>query len=349
MYDIFGKTTNGEIVNSFQLSNSTGLEMNVITYGGIITSLLVPSENGEKIDVVLGCNSLDEYINNTSYLGAIIGRYGNRIGGAKFSLDGNEYQLAKNDNDKNHLHGGFFGFDKKIWSVENVNQNSISLAYLSKDGEENYPGNLNVRVIYTLTDDNELVINYFAETDKPTVCNLTQHTYFNLNGYDSGDILNHKIMINAEHFTPTDAASIPTGEIRSVENSALDFRKTESIGKRISNNEEQLIFAGGYDHNFCLSKNQNNELSLAATVLADISAIKMDVLTTEPGLQFYTGNYLDGSITGKSNLKINYRNGLCLETQHFPDSPNKPNFPTTRLNPGEKYFSKTIYKFTSSI
>ena len=332
-------------MQTYNLKNSAGVEMNVISYGGIITSLLIPIEKDKKIDVVLGCDSLEKYINNTSYLGAIIGRYGNRIGGAKFSLDGKEYHLAKNDNGKNHLHGGDEGFDRKVWNVNDYGKNFIILSYLSPDGDEGYPGNLNVSVKYTLTDENELVIDYEAETDSPTICNLTQHTYFNLNGHNSGNILNHKLKINADNFTPTDADSIPTGEIRSVAGTVFDFNSPTEIGARINKDDEQLNFAGGYDHNWCLNKNNEDDLSHAATVQSDLTGILMETYTTEPGMQFYTGNYLNGDIIGKNGARYNHRFGFCLETQHYPDSPNHPNFPSSVLNPGEKYLSKTIYKF----
>ena len=345
MKKTFGQLENGENVDIYSLKNNRGMKMKVITYGGIITSLYVPDKNGNPVDVVLGYDNLEGYVGNTCYFGALIGRYGNRIGDAKFILDGKEYQLAKNDNGKNHLHGGIVGYNKVIWNVEKYDENSITLSYLSKDGEEGYPGNLKIIVTYTLNDNNELVISYDAETDKPTVCNLTQHTYFNLDGHNSGDVLNHKMLINANHFTPTDVDSIPTGEIKEVAGTDFDFKIPTEIGARINNENEQLIFAGGYDHNWCLNKNEEKELSLAATTFASESGIVMDTLTTEPGVQFYTGNYLDGKIIGKDDAIYNQRNGFCLETQHYPDSPNHHNFPSTVLNPDEKCLTKTVYKF----
>ena len=345
----FGQLQTGQNVEIYSLKNSKGMEMNVITYGGIISSLSVPDKNGDMIDVVLGYDNLDGYVGNTCYFGALIGRYGNRIGGGKFSLDGKEYQLAKNDNDKNHLHGGNIGFNKVVWDVvefkQDVNGDSITLSYLSKNGEEGYPGNLKVFVTYSLNNNNELVINYDAETDEKTVCNLTQHTYFNLNGHKSGDILNHKLLINADAFIPTDADSIPTGEIKSVAGTDFDFKTLTEIGARINNENEQLVFAGGYDHNWCLNKDEKNQLTHAATALSDASGVAMDTFTTEPGIQFYTANYLDGTITGKNGTVYNSRNGFCHETQHYPDSPNHSNFPSSELKAGEKYSTKTVYKF----
>jgi len=345
MKKLFGKLQNGENVEIYSLKNINGMKMNVITYGGIITSLFVPDKNEEMIDVVLGYDNLEGYVGNECYFGALIGRCGNRIGRGKFTLDGKEYQLAKNNDDKHHLHGGNIGYNKVLWTVDEFTENSITLSYLSKDGEENYPGNLNIIIKYILTDNNELVIEYEAETDKTTILNLTQHTYFNLNGHNSGDILNHKIFINADSFTLTDEDSIPTGVIQPVAGTDFDFKIPTEIGARINNNDEQLVFAGGYDHNLCLNKEKENELTLAATTFASESGISMDTLTSEPGMQFYTGNYLDGSIVGKDGTVYNRRNGFCLETQHYPDSPNHSNFPSTELKAGEKYSSKSVYKF----
>jgi len=345
MKKLFGKLQNGENVEIYSLKNINGMKMNVITYGGIITSLFVPDKNEEMIDVVLGYDNLEGYVGNECYFGALIGRCGNRIGRGKFTLDGKEYQLAKNNDDKHHLHGGNIGYNKVIWTVDEFTENSITLSYLSKDGEENYPGNLNIIVKYILTEYNELVIEYEAETDKTTILNLTQHTYFNLNGHNTGDILNHKMFINAYSFTLTDEDSIPTGVIQPVDGTDFDFNIPTEIGARINNNDEQLVFAGGYDHNLCLNKEKENELTLAATTFASESGISMDTLTSEPGMQFYTGNYLDGSIVGKDGTVYNRRNGFCLETQHYPDSPNHSNFPSTELKAGEKYSSKSVYKF----
>ncbi len=338
----FGTTPDGKKVELWTLTNANGLTAKIMTYGGIITSLQTPDRNGKFADIVLGYDSLDEYVKNSPYFGALIGRYGNRIGKGKFTLNGVEYKLATN-NGPNHLHGGIKGFDKVVWNAEPVQSKTsvgLKLTYLSKDGEEGYPGNLNCTVIYTLTNDNELKISYEAATDKPTIINLTSHSYFNLAGHDSGDILGHELMLNADNFTPVDDADtlIPTGEIKSVKDTPMDFTKPMPIGSRIAQ------FKCGYDHNYVLNS-LDGSLALAAQVYEPKTGRVMEILTTEPGIQFYTGNFLDGSIKGKGAV-YNKHAGFCLETQHFPDSPNKPNFPPVVLEPGKKYTHLTIHKFS---
>jgi len=331
---------------TFTLKNVNGLETEITNYGGIVMRLLVPDKDGILAGVVLGYETPEEYENNAPYFGALIGRYGNRIGNAEFTLDGTTYTLAKN-NDENSLHGGTKGFDKVFWNAELQkveNGEALKLTYLSKDGEEGYPGNLSVEVLYTLTDDDELRIDYKATTDKTTVVNLTHHSYFNLKGQGNGDILGHILMINADNFTPVDEGLIPTGEIRPVEGTPMDFREPVAIGSRIDNDYEQLHYGGGYDHNWVLNKG-DNQMTLAARVHEPSTGRIMEVYTTEPGLQFYSGNFLDGTITGKDGKIYEKRYGFCLETQHFPDSPNKPNFPSTVLKPGEEYRTTTIYRF----
>ena len=343
----FGET-DGKQVELYTLTNANNIEMKVTNYGGIITSLKLPDKNGKFDDVVLGYNNLDEYVKNNPYFGAIIGRYGNRIKEGKFTLDGEEYTLAIN-NAPNALHGGLKGFDKVVWNAQtkqDSNSVSIQLNYLSKDGEEGYPGNLEATVTYTLTNENELKIDYLATTDKPTVVNLTNHTYWNFKGEGTGDILGHILMINADRYTPVDNTLIPTGELAPVENTPMDFRTPTEIGARIGQDFEQLKFGHGYDHNWVLNKFPKDSISLAATVYEPTTGRYMEIYTTEPGIQFYSGNFLDGSIVGKSGKKYNFRDGFCLETQHFPDSPNEPDFPSTVLRPGEIYSTTTINKFS---
>jgi aldose 1-epimerase len=342
----FGKASTGEAVDLYTFSNSKGVEAAITNYGGIIVSLKTPDRNGKTADVVLGFDSLEGYLGDHPYFGAIIGRYGNRIAKGKFSLNGQEYSLAKN-NGENHLHGGIRGFDKVVWRAkEDPASNSLALSYLSKDGEEGYPGNLAVNVTYTLTDDNELKIEYTATTDKATVVNLTNHSYFDLRGQGQGDILGHRILIAADRFTPVDSGLIPTGELRHVEGTAFDFRQPRAIGERINAAEEQIQIGKGYDHNFVLNQ-RGGELALAARASEPESGRVMEVHTTEPGVQFYTGNFLDGTVRGKSGKPYPQRSGFCLETQHFPDSPNKPNFPTVVLKPGDRYRTTTVYRFTT--
>lgn len=343
---LFGKTADGKAVDLYTLTNSNGVEARIMTYGGIVVSLRVPDRNGKLEDVVLGYGNLEGYLkNNSPYFGGIIGRYGNRVAKGRFSLNGREYRLAQN-NGENHLHGGIKGFDKVVWKAKEVKSKdgaAVALSYVSKDGEEGYPGNLSVTVVYTLTNNNQLKIDYSATTDKETIVNLTNHSYFNLAG--RGSILNHEVMINADRFTPVDQGLIPTGELRSVKGTPMDFTRPTAIGARIEQQDQQLIFGKGYDHNWVLNGG-GGKLALAASVYEPTTGRVMEVYTTEPGVQFYTGNFLDGSIRGKGGQVYEKRFGLCLETQHFPDSPNKSNFPSTVLRPGGKYTTTTIYKFT---
>jgi aldose 1-epimerase len=345
----FGKTPDGEAVDLFTLTNKNGVEAAITNYGGSVVSLKVPDRDGKLGDVVLGFDSVDGYVSNTSYLGALIGRYGNRIGHAEFKLDGKTYTLAKN-NGENTLHGGSKGFNKAVWTAKEIpakDGQALELTYLSKDGEEGFPGNLHVRVIYTLTDENALKIDYFATTDNDTVLNLTNHSYFNLAGPGSGDILGHIMMIEADKFTPVDSGLIPTGELRDVAGTPFDFRKPTEIGARINSDDEQIKLGGGYDHNFVLRKKAGDAISLAARVTEPNTGRAMEVWTDQPGVQFYTGNFLDGSLHGKGGISYTKRSAFCLETQHFPDSPNKPKFPSTELKPGERYHTTTIYKFST--
>jgi aldose 1-epimerase len=346
----FGTMPDGREVRLYTLTNANGLEVRAIDYGGIILSLRVPDREGTLEDVALGYDALGSYLEETPYFGAIIGRYGNRIGEGRFTLDGSTYQLATNDG-PNHLHGGLKGFDKVLWEAEPFEHEEgvgLVFTYTSPGGEEGYPGTLQARVTYTLTDDDALVFDYEATTDQATPVNLTQHTYFNLAGHDEGDILGHQLMINAEAFTPVDSTLIPTGEIRSVEGTPFDFREPTAIGTRIDEDNRQLRFGLGYDHNFVLRRASApaDSLVLAARVYEPASGRVMEVYTTEPGLQFYSGNFLDGSLTGKGGVVYEYRTGFCLETQHYPDSPNQPDFPSTILRPGEVYRSQTVYAFS---
>lgn len=344
----FGKTEDGTAVDLYTLTNTSGLEATITNYGGIVVSLMVPDRNGKPGDIVLGYDTLKEYIGENPYFGCIVGRYANRIAKGKFTLNGVEYTLAQN-NSENHLHGGIKGFNKAVWKAEEIRSDNgvgLKLTYLSKDGEEGYPGNLSVTVIYILSNNNELKIEYSATTDKVTVVNLSHHSYFNLAGAGSGDILDHELTIHADTFTPVDKDLIPTGELRSVNGTPMDFTRPTTIGARIEQDYEQLIFGGGYDHNWVLN-NPDGSLTLAVRVYEPITGRIMEVYTTEPGIQFYTGNFLDGSITGKEGKVYKKRYGFCLETQHFPDSPNKPHFPSTVLKPGEKYTQTVIYKFSA--
>lgn len=332
-------------MNFYSLSNSNGIEVVVTPYGGIIQKLMVPDRHGDVSDIALGYDYLENYKDRSPYFGALIGRYGNRVANGRFILDGNEYCLAIN-NGANHLHGGLKGFDKVVWRIEEIldsGEVGLRLSYKSVDGEEGYPGDLWVEVTYFLSNTDDLTINYRATTSKPTHVNLTQHSYFNLGGHDLGGILDHEIRINADFFTPTDAGSIPTGEIRPVDETPFDFRSFTRIEDVIGIDDEQLNLAGGFDHNFVLNK-LPYDLSHAATLVDAKSGRMMEVYTTEPGLQFYTGNNLDG-IAGKAGAVYQKRDGLCLETQHFPDTPNKSMFPSTRLDPGQEYVSQTVYKF----
>ena len=341
-----GETTNGIAVEIYTLRNAKGMEATIMTYGGIVTSLKTPDRSGKFADVVLGYDNLDGDLKSRTYFGALIGRYGNRIANGKFSLDGQSYTLATN-NGVNSLHGGLKGFDKVVWQVAEAEVGEhgpeLELVYLSKDGEEGYPGNLTVHATYTLMEDNALQIKFKASVDKPTVINLTQHSYFNLAG--SGDVLGHVVQINADKFTPVDNGLIPTGELVPVAGTPFDFRTPTAIGAHINEtNNEQIKFAGGFDDNWVLNK-RGDELSLAARVYEPTTGRTLEVWTTSPGLQFYTGNFLDGSITGKGGRVYQFRDAFCMEAQHFPDSPNHPAFPTTELKPGETYKNTIIYKF----
>jgi aldose 1-epimerase len=343
----FGTTGDGKSVELYTLTNARGIEVRAMTYGGIIISLRVPDKDGQFNDVVLGYDNLNGYLTASPYFGAIIGRYGNRIAKGRFTLDGKEYTLATN-NGPNHLHGGLKGFDKVVWQAESFESQDgvgVVFTYTSPDGEEGYPGNLKTKVTYTLTDQNELIFDYQATTDKATPVNLTQHTYFNVAGDGKRDILGHELLLNSDHFTPIDKTLIPTGEIRSVKGTPFDFTQPTAIGARINEKDEQLIFGLGYDHNFVLTR-KGAGLSLAARVYEPTSGRVMEVYTTEPGVQFYSGNFLDGTITGKQGHVYKQRYGFCLETQHFPNSPNQPNFPSTILRPGQTYQSRTVYKFS---
>ncbi len=339
--ETFGLLENNE-VNLFVLSNSNDTKIKITNYGCIITAIETKDKNDNLKDVVLGFDSLDGYLGTHPYFGAVIGRFGNRIENAQFALNGKTYSLFKN-NENNHLHGGEKGFDKVLWDTEIID-NKLHLSYISIDNEEGYPGNLKLKVIYSLTEENELVIEYIAETDKDTILNLTNHSYFNLNGDGHDSILNHKLQINANSYTPINSECIPTGEIASVANSPFDFTTLHCIGDNILNDNKQLHFGNGYDHNFVLD-NPKMELKKIAKLIGNESGIIMDVLTTEPGIQLYTGNGLN--VKNGKNGDYTPRSAVCLETQHYPDSPNKPNFPTTVLKQGNTYKSTTIYKFAN--
>ncbi|MFP4624711.1 MAG: aldose epimerase family protein [Gemmatimonadota bacterium] len=340
----------GEPVELYRLRNANGVEARVTNYGGIIVSLMVPDRTGEFADVVLGYETVDEYVaDNSPYFGAIIGRFGNRIAGAEFTLDGETHTLAAN-NGPNALHGGPDGFHTKVWAAEPFSREGaqgLIFTYTSPAGEEGYPGTLEATVTYTLNDENELIFDYHAVSDEATPVNLTQHSYFNLAGHGGGTILDHEVMIAAEHFTPVDSTLIPTGEMRPVEGTPFDFTEPKAIGREIEAGSEQIRFGLGYDHNLVLRRDgPAEEPRLAARVTERESGRVMEIETTEPGLQFYSGNFLDGTITGKDGVMYEHRTGFAMETQHFPDSPNQPSFPSTILRPGEEYESRTIYRFT---
>ena len=337
-------------IKLYTLKNESGMTVCVTNYGAIVTSIIVSDRNGKRADVALGYDRVEDYINavDKPYFGAVVGRYGNRIAKGEFTLDGETYSLLKN-NGENHLHGGAIGFDKVVWTVdEYVEGQSLTLSYLAKDKEEGYPGNLQLKITYTLADDNSLIVDYHATTDKATPVNVTQHTYFNLKGEGQGTILDHQLMLNAKKFTPVDESLIPTGEMPTVAGTPFDFTTPKAIGRDIGQQNEQLVFGLGYDHNWILDTDgKEGELSLAAQVHEPSSGRVMEIYTTEPGIQFYCGNFLDGRLKGKSGKPYVHRGGFCLETQHFPDSPNQPNFPSTILKPGETYDSKTVFKFSA--
>ena len=342
----FGTTAEGRAVERFTLTSASGVTITVLSFGGVIQSILAPDRAGELADVTLGYDTLAEYEKDKSYLGALVGRYANRISGGRFSLDGRDYTLAQNAGG-NHLHGGMRGFNKAVWSVEPFEENGelgLVLQHVSPDGDEGYPGTLRSRVTYRLTASGELVIDFFATTDAATPANLTQHAYFNLAGSGSGDILGHVLELNASRFTPVDSTIIPTGELRSVRGTPFDFATPEVVGARIDADDEQLRLAGGYDHNFVIDR-AGGDLTLAARLTDPVSGRGVDIQTTEPGIQFYTGNFLDGTVVGKGGVPHRYRSGLALETQHFPNSPNEPAFPSTILRPGAEHRSRTVYHF----
>ncbi len=339
----------GRPVTLYTLTNSHGMEVRTMNYGGIILSIKVPDRKGAIADVVLGHDTLEGYTPNPPYLGAIVGRYANRIANGSFTLDGKTYTLPKNDG-PNTLHGGTTRtFDKVVWDAEPLKgKTGVSYTYLAKDGEEGFPGNLKATVTYTLTDTNELILDYTATTDKASPINMSQHSYFNLAGQGTSDILDHEVMLNADRFTPVDKNLIPTGELRPVKGTPMDFTKQTKVGARIDDSYEQIVLGHGYDHNWVINRKAGDKgLVLAARVYEPTSGRVLEVSTTQPGVQFYTGNFLDGSVTGKENRVYKRRFGLCLETQHFPDSPNHPDFPSTILKPGETFHQKTMFKFST--
>lgn len=338
-------TVDGKQVKLFILKNSKGVEAAITNFGGRVVALVVPDKNGVMTDITLGYDSLNHYrTRSETYFGALIGRYGNRIAKAKFTLDGNSYQLAAN-NGVNSLHGGPTGFHNRVWDAVQPNDHTLELTYVSQDGEEGYPGNLTVKVTYTLTDANELKIDYDASTDKATVVNLTNHAYFNLNGQGNETITDHMLMINASKYSAVDATLIPDGNPVTVDGTPFDFRTEKQIGKEIGAENAQIKNGLGYDHNFVLDKQQQGAMEKAASVYAPSTGILMDVYTTEPAIQFYSGNFLDGKLIGKHQKVYGHRSAFCLETQHYPDSPNQPSFPSTTLEPGKKYQTTTIYQF----
>jgi aldose 1-epimerase len=343
----YGVTNEGRTVEIYTLSNAHNARVRITNYGAIVQSLYVPDRNDQLEDIVLGYDTLEEYLKDTSFFGAIVGRFGNRIAGGKFSLNGEDYQLSQNEGN-NHLHGGTNGFFRKVWEAEKVHSDlgpALQLTYLSPDMEEGYPGNLTITVIYTLTDNNELRIDYTATTDKRTIINPTHHSYFNLSGDFNIPILDHELTIDADTYTPIDADFIPTGELKPVADTPMDFRNAIQIGTRINDEYDQLKFAGGYDHNWVLN-NFDGTVRKVAELFDPGSGRTMEVYTDQPGLQFYSGNFLDGTIIGKGGILYRHRTGLCLETQFFPNSPNEESFPSVVLNPGETYRQTTIYRFT---
>ena len=345
----FGVSKEGQAVHRYVLANDKGVRATIITYGAALVSLQSPDRNGKIADIVLGYDDLDGYQQDKSYFGATIGRYGNRIAQGQFSLDGKMFQLPKNDG-PNCLHGGIRGFNKRVWTAADVSRDDaqvLELTYISLDGEEGFPGKLTAKVTYTLSrESNELRIDYSAATDKDTVVNLTNHSYFNLAGATGADILGHRLLLHAGQFTPVDSTLIPTGELRNVDGTPFDFRKPTAIGARIGQSDEQLKFGKGYDHNWIL-ESHSSDLHPAAEVFEPTGGRVLQVLTTEPGIQFYSGNFLDGTVRGKGGQLYAYRTGFCLETQHYPDSPNHANFPSTVLKAGQSYRSTSVIRLST--
>ena len=341
----FMSTVNQKPVDLFTLKEGKNFHLAITNYGGRIVSLLVPDRSGELTDVVLGFESIDGYLNaQEKYYGATIGRYANRIAFGRFTLDGRDYRLSTNLGE-HHLHGGPDGFHNVVWDAKQLDERNLLLQYISRDGKEGFPGRLNVKLLYGLMDGNALRMEFFAVTDKKTVVNFTNHAFFNLHGAGSGTVTDHQLMINADRFTPVDSEQIPTGELASVQNTPFDFRSPASISSRLDQEDTQLAVAGGFDHNYVLKKEQRDELTHAATASSNKTGIVLEVMTTEPGIQFYGGQFLDGSDRGKNGAVYRKHSAFCLETQHFPDSPNHPNFPSTVLKPGELFHSITIYQF----
>jgi aldose 1-epimerase len=344
---LFGLLPDSTEIFQFKLENNSGTAVCIINYGAIVTNIFFKDKNGVLSDLVLGYDSLEKYITDNFYLGIIAGRYANRIAGARFKLNDNEFLVTKN-NGPNHLHGGYLGLHKRLWSAEpfeSASKSSLRLIYDSPDGEEGYPGNVKISVVYSLTSDNQVEIKYSAVTDKPTIINLTHHSYFNLSGSHNNQVLDHELTLFADNFTPVNNDLIPTGEISPVKNSPMDFRSPLPIGLHINDNFDQIELTGGFDHNWIIN-DYNHKVRKSAVVYHPFSGIRLEMFTDQPGLQFYSGNSLDGSAIGKNNIPLNYRTGLCLEAQLFPDSPNKPLFPSPVLNPGEVYNQTTIYKLS---
>lgn len=340
----FEAEADGKVIGLYTLTNTNGMVAQITNLGGKVVNLWTPDRNGDFEDVVLGFSTINEYMNTSEiYFGSLIGRYGNRIAKGHFTIGDSTYTLAQN-NGENALHGGVKGYNNVVWDASQIDDHTLVLTYFSPDGEEGYPGNLNVKVQYQLKEDNELKIEYWATTDKTTPVNLTHHSFFNLKGAGHGTVLNHVVQINADYYTPVDAGLIPTGEIAPVEGTPMDFRTSTAIGARINDDFEQLKFGNGYDHNWVLNE-ADDKISYAAKVLEPESGRTMEVYTNEPGLQFYTGNFLDGTAIGKEGVPYVFRGAFCMETQHYPDSPNKPDFPSAILEPGQEYYSVCVYKF----
>jgi aldose 1-epimerase len=344
----WGTLESGEAMDLYTIRNANGIEARITNFGGRLVSLKTPDRRGELGDIVLGFDTLAGYVQKNPYFGALVGRYANRIARGEFELNGTKYTLPRN-NGENSLHGGLRGFDEVAWQARKVDSapgRALELSYLSKDGEEGYPGNLQATVRYTLSDANELQVDYEATTDKDTVLNLTNHSYFDLSGTSAGEVVDSVVTINADRFTPVNAHLIPTGELRPVDGTPFDFRKPTKVAARIDQQDEQLTFGQGYDHNYVLTRS-GSAPTLAATAYDSSSGRVLEVLTTQPGMQFYTGNHLDGSVTGKGGVAYRFRSGMCFETQHFPDSPNQPQFPSTQLKPGEHYHGTTVFRFAT--